>query len=97
MKRFLTAEKTGSNRWFVANPLFRNGLRTAGLRSCHDQPTVQGRMCPLDPPFHLARIGAEDLDVELMQQGPTELGHAIAARGFVALTWKGHDELRLSG
>jgi hypothetical protein len=48
-------------------------------------------MCPLDPPLHLARTGAEDLDVELMQQGPTELGHAIAARGFVALTWKGHD------
>ena len=43
-----------------------------------DQPVLQGLVRPLDPALRLARIGADDVDVERVQR-PAELGHAVAA------------------
>src|SRR5512132_2401466 len=41
-----------------------------------DQPILQRLMRPLDPTLRLARIGADDVDVESVQR-PPELGHPI--------------------
>src|SRR3954453_2499457 len=43
-----------------------------------DQPVLQGRMSPLDASLGLARVGAQDLNIELRQR-PPELGHAVAS------------------
>ena len=53
-------------------------IADAGQPQLLDQPVLQGRMRPLDPPLGLAGVGADDLDVELRQRA-AELGHAIAA------------------
>src|SRR3954464_9877471 len=42
------------------------------------QAVLQGLVRPLDPALRLARIGADNLDVERVQRTP-ELGHAVAA------------------
>src|SRR5512133_3566068 len=44
-----------------------------------DQPILQRLMRPLDPTLRLARIGADDVDVESVQRTP-ELGHPITAK-----------------
>ena len=41
---------------------------------------MQGLVRALDPALGLARIGADDVDVERIQRAP-ELGHAVAAKG----------------
>src|SRR5512143_3445115 len=43
-----------------------------------DQPILQRLMRPLDPTLRLARVGADDVDVESVQR-PPELGHPITA------------------
>src|SRR5260221_10586146 len=43
-----------------------------------DQSVLQGLVRPLDPTLRLARIGADNLDVESVES-TAELGHAVAA------------------
>jgi hypothetical protein len=43
-----------------------------------DQPILQSLVRPLDPTLRLARIGADDIDIQSMQRAP-ELGHPVAA------------------
>src|SRR4051794_31478016 len=52
-----------------------------------DQPVLQGRMSPLDASLGLARVGAQDLNIELRQR-PPELGHAVASAASSLLTRK---------
>src|SRR5215216_2941008 len=56
------------------------GLKIADARQPQllDQPVLQGRMSAFLPPLGLARVGAQDLDVEV-RQGAAELGHAVAS------------------
>src|SRR3954468_17463238 len=42
------------------------------------QAVLQGLVRPLDPALRLARIGADNLDVERVER-TAELGHAVAA------------------
>src|SRR5512134_1486967 len=44
-----------------------------------DQPILQRLMRPLDPTLRLARIGADEVDVESVQR-PPELGHPITTK-----------------
>src|SRR5918998_1721261 len=53
-------------------------MAEAGPPQPFDQPVLQGRMRPLDPPLGLTGVGTDDLDVQL-RQGAAELGHAIAS------------------
>ena len=48
----------------------------AGKPQLLDQAVLQGAIDALDPAFRLARIGTQDLNVELRQR-PAELGHAL--------------------
>jgi hypothetical protein len=57
----------------------RRQSRGAGEPQLRDQPVLQGLVRPLDPTLRLARIGADDVDVEGMQRAP-KLGHAVAAQ-----------------
>ena len=65
------------------DPFFRRSTtqfpRLRGGR-LFDQAVSQGLVRPLDPPLRLARIGADDVDVQRIQRAP-ELGHAVAAKG----------------
>ena len=54
-------------------------VRSAGQPQFLDQPVLQGLVRALDPALGLARIGADDVDVERVQR-PAELGHAVAAK-----------------
>ena len=53
--------------------------RGTGQPQFLDQPILQGLVRALDPAFGLARIGADDVDVERMQS-PAKLGHPVAAQ-----------------
>src|SRR5512132_2624568 len=57
---------------------FSQSART-GQPQLLDQPILQRLVRPLDPTLRLARIGADDVDVESVQRTP-ELGHPIAAK-----------------
>src|SRR5919112_1921866 len=60
------------------------GFKVADARQPQllDQPVLQGRMSAFHPPFGLAGVGAQDLDVEV-RQGAAELGDAVAACGLL--------------
>src|SRR5215204_1383156 len=60
------------------------GFKVADARQPQflDQPILQGRMSAFHPPLSLARVGAQDLDVEV-RQGAAELGHAVASCGIL--------------
>src|SRR3954464_15494048 len=48
------------------------------------EPVLQRAMSPLDPAFGLGGVGADDVDVQLIER-PAELGHAVAARRVLAV------------
>jgi hypothetical protein len=59
----------------------------AGEPQLFHQAVLQRLVRPLDPALRLARIGADNLDVERVERTP-ELGHAVAADGPLVIDAK---------
>jgi hypothetical protein len=59
----------------------------AGEPQLFHQAVLQGFVRPLDPALRLARIGADNLDVERVER-TAELGHAVAADGPLVIDAK---------
>src|SRR3954466_5792825 len=58
--------------------------RDAGQPHLFHEPVLQGAVGPLDPTLGLGCVGADDVNVQLIER-PTELGHAVAARRVLAI------------
>jgi hypothetical protein len=56
----------------------RGQVARSGKPQLLDQAVLQGLVRPLNPTLRLARIGADNVDVESVERAP-ELGHAVAA------------------
>jgi hypothetical protein len=61
--------------------------RGAGKPKLFHQPVLQGLVRPFDPALRLARIGADDVDVQRVERA-AELGHAVAADGALMVDAK---------
>ena len=81
---FLIGRHLGKARVVVGHEPRKEGVpfgqgACPGKPQLLDQPVLQGLVRPLDPPLRLARIGADDVDVQCMQC-TAKLGHAVTTQ-----------------
>src|SRR6516164_1306773 len=83
MQVLLIRRRLGKTRIVISHERRQQGVSFSqaadpGKPQLLDQPVLQGLVRTLDPALGLARIGADDVNVQSMQSAP-KLGHPVAA------------------